>query len=516
MARRKKSRKPATRPQTPETIEPTGRTAAVYLAALLFCTAISFFPLLRYFFAQDDFGLMLTAWRDGWGATASFFQQTPGMFRPLTKGTYFQAMYGLFGLNAQPYHFVSIVVHLANTVLVYVLLGRMKVSRAAALVAATLFALNVAFFHVIAWISCIQQLLGQLFMLAALIWGVDCAQSRSNRVRWLSLGAYILALLSLEQTFGVPVILFVYAWLSPGLKRRRFGLRRALVAYHLHLAVMVVYLLLIGVWKTAPHAGPYALTIGSNVAVNLLTYLGWSPQFGVALPSRMQANSVPWSQSHVFLFGLVAYQLVRRRWRELTFGLTYFVAAAFPTLFLTAHTYFLHTYIPLFGVLYLIGLVVDDLLALPRLRSSLVRLALLGTFLAAMATVSFVMVRENEHYKLFGFLDLPRSFVLRRAEIAKTMYDCIVASKPFDDKIEAVYLVYGREEGRDRAKWNNENVKASIGWGSMLQLVYGKPNLEVSFKVVGDSIHKDDLIDTDIYLYDDYGTCIEADKAKQN
>jgi hypothetical protein len=448
---------------------------------------------------------MLKAWRDGWGAVTDYFQQKPGMFRPLTKAAYFGAMHGLFGLNSLPFHVVSIVVHLANTVLVFVLMTRLLVSRPAALVAATLFGLSVAFFHVIAWISCIQQLLGQLFMLSALVWGMDYALGRSARGRWYSLGAYVLALMSVEQTFGVPVILVFYAWLWPRPEQKRMGLRKALLAYAAHLAVLLVYLLFVAVWKTAPRTGTYAFAFGGNVVVNLLTYLGWSLQFGAALPSWMQNFRVPWSVSHVFLNLLVAYQLVQRRWRETALAVMYFMIAIFPTLFLTGHTYYLHTYIPAVGVLYLVALFVDDLLELSWFRKPAVRLSFLGVVLLAMSVVSFVMVRKNEHSNMFDIIDTQRSFVLRRGAIAGNIYDHLGKRKPFGDNIEKVYLVYVREDAREKGKWNNDNVMAATGWGSMLPLVYEKPELKTLFKVAGDAVEGDELMNADVFFYDDVG-----------
>jgi hypothetical protein len=505
MARRRKNTRPVAAADAPAPVDLSGRTTAAYLAALFVSVVVCFFPLLTYFFAQDDFTLMFKAWRDGWGAVADYFQHKPGMFRPLTKAAYFGAMHGLFGLNPTPFHAVSMVVHLANTVLVFVLMRQLALSRPAALVAATLFGLSVAFFHVIAWISCIQQLLGQLFMLSALVWGMEHAQGRPAGARWYSLAAYVLALLSAEQTFGVPVILVLYAWLKPSPAPERGGVRGALVAFAPHLAVMAVYLLFMGVWKTAPSEGGYAFAFGANVAVNLMTYMGWSLQFGASLPSWMQNSSVPWSVSHVFVLVLIVYQLARRRWRETAFGVTYFLVAVLPTLFLTGHTYFLHTYIPAVGVLYLIALFVDDLVDLSWLRTAAVRLSFLGVVLAAMTTVSFVMVRNNEKLTMFDTDNVQRSFVQRRASIAKNVYDDLNDMKPFDEHVEKVYLVYAREGGREEGLWNNDNVMAAMGWGSMLPLVYERPDLETVFKVMGDAVEGRELMNADVYFYDDIG-----------
>jgi len=512
MARHRKTNRPPIAEKASAPIEPSGPIAVAYLVVLSLLAVICFFPLLTYYFAQDDFTLMLKAWRDGWSAVADYFYQKPGMFRPLTKAVYFGAMHGVFGLNSVPFHIVSMAVHLVNTILVYTLSRRLMLSRTASLVPATLFALSVAFFHVIAWISCIQQLLGLLFMLSALIWGIDYGKSRSSEGKWWSLGAYVLALLSVEQTLGVPLILVARAWLSPGAPDKGIGLRRAIRIYAPHLAVLVVYTLFMAFWKTPPGTGSYTFSLGGNVAVNLLTYLGWSLQFGAALPAWMQSDAVPWSVSHLFMIILLAYLIIFGRWRETVFGLLIFVVAVFPTLFLSRHTFYLHTYIPSFGVLYLIAVVVEENRGFRWFRKRAARLVFLAVLLAVVSSVSFVMVRKNVGFRMFDEIDdMPRSFVLRRAIIAKNAYDSLIAHEPFDEKVKQVYMVYAREDGKMDAKWNNDNVKAATGWGSLPPLVYGNPNLETVFKLTGDAVGADVLADSDVYFYDDFGNCFAVE-----
>jgi hypothetical protein len=511
MARKRRARKPPPE-KTPLPVQPTDETAAIYLAALLIGIVVSFYPLIKYFFAQDDFVLLHTAVRDSWLAVTDYFARVPGMFRPLTKAVYFDAMYRVFGLNPVPFHVVSIVLHAINTAFFFLLMWRVRVTTAGALVSTTLFALSVAFFHVIAWISCIQQLLGECFMLASLLWGIDYLRRGRARARWASLGAYVLALLSIEQTFGVPVILLLYAWLAPDDWGRRMRPVRAVNKLLPHLAVMALYLLFIGVWKTAPRSGSYAFTLGPNVAVNLLTYLGWSLQFGVVLPSVMATGKVSWHVSHILLCLLGVYHLIRRRSWQVVFGFSFFVVAVSPTLLLSNHTFYLHTYIPSFGVLYLVALFVDDVFALRPFRIDLARLILLGSVLVAMSVTSFVMIRKNERYKMFGFLDSQRSFVLRRATIAKNVHDCVVSAKSPSKDIQKVFMVYGREEGRDEALWNNRNVVAATGQGSLLNLIYESPEMPVEFKVSGDAIAWTEQFVSDIFFFDDHGNCAPMEK----
>jgi hypothetical protein len=225
----------------------------------------------------------------------------------------------------------------------------------------------------------------------------------------------------------------------------------------------------------------------------------------------MQSDGVPWGLSHIVLCILLTYLVAGMRWREAVFGILLFVLAIFPTLFLTKHTYYLHTYIPSFGVLYLVAAVVDNNLRSRWFRYRGARLALLGVTLVSMASVSYVMVRRNEAFKLMDETDMQQSFVLRRAAIAKNVYDSLVAQAPFDGKVTQVYLVYAREGGRDAAKWNNDNVIAATGWGSLPPLVYGVPTLQTVFKVTGDDVDPSVLSYSDIYFYDDFGTCFAVE-----
>lgn len=510
MTRAKKKRKTAPE-ETAQLI--TGRTTCVYLALVSAAAVVCFFPLLRYFFAQDDFVLMHAAWLDGWGAIGEFFTRTPGHFRPLTKAAYFGVMYRFFGLNPVPWHAVSLVVHIININLFYVLLRRVRVTAAAALITTTLFGLSVAFLHVIAWAACIQQLLGLCFMLAALVWGIEYIQDGDGGKCWLSLMSYVLALTSVEQTFGVPVVLMGCFYLLPG--ERGTGKSLPVLARKLwtHLSVMVGYLVFMAVWKTTPDSGYYAFVFGSNIASNMAVYLGWVVQFWAALPSRMALGRIPWSVSHIVVATIIVCNLLRKRWRETAFGLLFFVVAISPALFLKDHTFYLHTYIPAFGVLYLIAKIIEDVLEHPLLRSIRVQSAVLTVVLVVVTAGSHEMVRRNQRYKMFGMIDMPRSFVLRRAEIARTVYGSISAEAPFEDRIKKVYFVYAREEGGEDAKWNRTNVESAIGRGSLINLIYNRPDIEVIFGVAGDQITQGETSVSDIYFFDDYGNCMKMDPA---
>jgi hypothetical protein len=317
----------------------------------------------------------------------------------------------------------------------------------------------------------------------------------------------VLALCSVEQSFGVPLILFLYAVLFKDRIKARGGMRATLDRLSPHLWTMALYLVFMGAWKTLPVDTYYSVSVGKNVLVNFATYSGWVLQFGATLPSRMATGRVEWSLSHIFFVLLFVYHLAWKRWRQSLFGLGYFLVAISPTLILENHTFYLHTYIPSVGVLYLLGLVADDALSIRIFKAGTLKTASLTVFLAAITVMSFVMVRRNENYPFLGVQEYRRSFVLRRADIAKNIHDGLIKYRPFREGVKGVYMIYGREEGRDTARWNNENIVVATGNGSLVNLLYGRMEMPVVFKIAGDAIPGSNRQTYDLYVFGDFGDC---------
>ena len=83
------------------------RTDAAVIGALAVLTAACFYPLLKYYFAQDDF--MLIHWATGeprW-LLERMFGRDATYFRPVTMFGYFAAAGRLFGTRPFPWHLVS-------------------------------------------------------------------------------------------------------------------------------------------------------------------------------------------------------------------------------------------------------------------------------------------------------------------------------------------------------------------------------------------------------------------------
>jgi hypothetical protein len=432
-------------------------------------TLVCYFPLTRYFFAQDDFVFLERASLGLRQALESHFSLHPGHFRPLTKGLYFVVMWHLFGLNPFPYHVVSLVLHAVDSMLVGILLRRMGVSRSVSWAASLLFAVNLAHLVAVAWISCVQQLLGALFALGALIFGIDAMSRRSLRHSSAAVVAYVLALASYEQTLAVPLVLL--AWSA--LRGERRGIRSLLGgpvgAMSCVLAVYVVYVFVL---RGLPDSGPYAMSLGSNVIENLRAYTGsvyalWMtyPLFGL-LPG--------FTASHAMWIVLGLVHVWRRTFRELAFGCITFLAFLAPVLCMSGHTEAFHMYLPAIGAWYVLASAlgaIRDLVAAGSRRRAGIALAL-GVFVIAVGSVS--AVERNIRNLVAHDVPLPRIFVLRRAVVAERVCAGVKARWAGEGK---VFLLY---TGSQHAA-NGLNVRSAIGEGSALQLVLGRPDLEVRF-----------------------------------
>jgi len=147
---------------------------------------------------------------------------------------------------------VSLLLHVVNAALCYTLLIRLRVSRPAAMLGAAGFAFNLAFFHVVGWITCTQQLLAASFTLVA-VWLWCRALEGRPHARLLSLLCYLAAGLSLEQAYFLPVVLMVMALTGTG--GEAMGCRRAARTLWPHFVVMVALVTFRLVWKGAPEEG---------------------------------------------------------------------------------------------------------------------------------------------------------------------------------------------------------------------------------------------------------------------
>ena len=143
-----------------------------------------------------------------------FSLDSPSQYFPLVYTT-FRVEHALWGLNPTGYHWINLVLHVANALLVWAVLARLKVP--GAWLAGAIFALHPVQVESVAWITERKNVLMALFFLLTLLAWIAFIDERTKR-RWLfyglSLILYLLALSAKTTACTLPAALFLILWLQ--------------------------------------------------------------------------------------------------------------------------------------------------------------------------------------------------------------------------------------------------------------------------------------------------------------
>ena len=136
-----------------------------------------------------------------------------GHYWPLVYTT-FWLEHKLWGFDPTGYHIVNVLLHLANTLLLWHLMRRLSVP--GAWVVAAVFAVHPLHVESVAWVIERKDVLSGLFYLAAVLaWMRFVEQPRPRRYAW-SLVLYVAGLLSKSIVVTLPVTLLIWHWWQQG------------------------------------------------------------------------------------------------------------------------------------------------------------------------------------------------------------------------------------------------------------------------------------------------------------
>jgi Flp pilus assembly protein TadD len=233
------------------TFSPGGR-ALIFAVVLAAVTIFAYRPAWHGGFLWDDDAYiinngLLTA-SNGW-QRIWFSLDSPSQYFPLTYST-FRIEHALWGLNTTGYHWVNLLLHVANALLVWAVLARLKVP--GAWLAAAIFALHPVQVESVAWITERKNvLMGFFFLLTLLAW-IAFLDERTKR-RWLlyclALVVYALALSAKSTACTLPAALFLILWLQ----KKPITMRRLLQI--IPFVVLGIGMGLLAVWWERYHQG---------------------------------------------------------------------------------------------------------------------------------------------------------------------------------------------------------------------------------------------------------------------
>lgn len=183
------------------------------LALLLLLTSIALSPTFSNGFTNWDDPIQVTQNKDIQHLSSKNIYKIAssyyvGMYQPLTT-MLFAVEYAFFKNNAVGFHTTSLVLHLFNIVLVFLLLNLWFINKRMALLMGCLFAVNPLFVEVIAWVSARSTLLYTFFYLLTLLCYTYFIKRKHYGYYWAAILFFLAALFSKATAITIPFALLL-------------------------------------------------------------------------------------------------------------------------------------------------------------------------------------------------------------------------------------------------------------------------------------------------------------------
>ena len=202
-----------------ETSLPSALPLGVLAGAALIIIAVflAYFPSINGGFVMDDDKLL---------TNNILIKASNGLYHiwctseaidywPVTNTT-FWIEWRMWRMNPTGYHVTNLILHIADTLLIWIILRKLSVP--GAFLAAAIFAVHPVNVESVAWIASRKNLLAMLFFLLSILcylkhFSLSCSDNdQKNRWYWLSLAAFVLAMLSKASVAILPVLLLGIVW----------------------------------------------------------------------------------------------------------------------------------------------------------------------------------------------------------------------------------------------------------------------------------------------------------------
>jgi tetratricopeptide (TPR) repeat protein len=184
-----------------------GKTLMIAVATLAAIVFVCYANSLANDFVFDDHRLVLIEGRPR--GLAHFFQTLLYSYRPVRNLSY-AIDFMIWGDNPVGFHLSNLLLHAANTVLVYLLARRITGVTASAFLAATVFAIHPIQTDAVTYVSGRRDLLFTFFYIASFLTYLKYREKRSLAGFAAFLGLWALGLLSKEMAVTLPGFIFVW------------------------------------------------------------------------------------------------------------------------------------------------------------------------------------------------------------------------------------------------------------------------------------------------------------------
>jgi len=336
--------------------------------------AAPYLTVLEQPFISDDY-LQITLGRqygatEGWSALAA-----DPLYRARSTSlvlTYWTER--LFGFSPLPFYLSALVLHVLNTLLVFLLTARLGMGRRMALCAAAFFAIYEGHQEAVMWYAALPELLVFTFALVTLLlWSRWLAAERRRLPLYAAtLLAFVLALLSKEPAVAVVPLLAVLSWNQ--------RLAWPWITPFALLAVGYFGITYAG-RETHQHFGDGAFSLQAPVLLTILNSLG----------------SLVWFWGLLSLVALVAWRRLRDS-RVVLLALAWIVIAFLPYSFLTymPRVPSRHTYLASVGLAWIVA--AAFLAFRRRFQAARPRLAYALVAVLVLHNIGYILVKKRAQF----------------------------------------------------------------------------------------------------------------------
>lgn len=365
--------------------------ARVYcIAALLFAVFVCYANSLTNEFVFDDHSLVFQGRADD---AADLWRIATSSYRPLRTLSY-AFDFAIWGDKPFGFHLTNLLIHAANTILVFVLLRQFALRNATAFLAAVIFAVHPIQTDAVTYISGRRDVLFTLFYLLAFAAYLKFQKSRAPAYLLAFLVSWGLSLMSKEMAASLPLVIFLWNFCDlhqpedGDARLKRFGItvKKTLARdkwLYLALAVAAAgyawYMIFIRL-SSGRVSGERISFWGGSLFATVLTSLrihAWyvkqlflptpiAQYLGAFEPSTTLADGRVWLAAVVVCAILTAGVLALRRNRLLAFGIFSFFAFLAPVSQLIPHHELLadhYLYLPMMSFALVISLLAQQVIA---------------------------------------------------------------------------------------------------------------------------------------------------------
>lgn len=251
-----------------------------YLFPLIILTILLYLPAIQAPFEFDDRERIVDnpAIRSLSNIPAFFYSRElmpfgGEIYRPLSDIS-FAIDYAIWGINPSGFHLTNVLIHVINSIFLFLFLELTFNSPRASMVASILFALHPVQTEAVIWIKGREDLFVAMFTLLTLIW-YRLYSMRSRRAYiFISLLSFALALLSKEMAVVIPVMLLMFdmIWKEDARIRRYLPYAAIVAAYILARYLVLEQVAQRSYWGGGPIQTIYTMSRAISYYIKLLFF----------------------------------------------------------------------------------------------------------------------------------------------------------------------------------------------------------------------------------------------------